>query len=609
MSIQLGPKTRYRSGRALASGGLDVDRLRQQFPILKEMVHGKPLIYFDNAASAQKPRAVLDALNHYYEHDHANVHRGVHLLSERATEAYEAARLKVQKFIQAPCLRDVIFTKGCTEAINLVAHSFGRRHLQRGDEVVISWMEHHSNIVPWQLICEERGAHLRVVPITDAGELRFDEFARLLSPRTKIVALVHVSNALGTVNPVKRMIAHAHALGIPVLLDGAQAVPHLRVDVQELDCDFYAFSGHKVYGPTGIGILYGKAEHLELMPPYQGGGDMIRSVTFEKTTYNELPYKFEAGTPPIAQAIGLGAALDFVEETGRDAIAAHEQHLLAYASERLADIPGVRIIGTAADKAGVISFVVDDPPLSALDVGTKLDLQGIAIRTGHHCCMPLMERFGIAGTARASFALYNTTDEIDVFAKVLGTIVEASRERKHSESDAADQHQPHVDGAAGTFEPAYPAATAPTPEAAAEEILEAFEFLEDWSDRYQHIIELGEKLPPMPEELQTPATRVHGCQSTVFLHARKKPGTVDVLEFLASSDAEIVRGELALLQKVYSGQRAGEVLAFDVHGFFGRLGLDRHLTMGRRNGLAEMVKRLRGFAAEVAGCQPTTPLK
>jgi cysteine desulfurase/selenocysteine lyase len=598
MSIQVGADIRPRSGRSLASAGLDVDRLREQFPILKEKAHGKPLIYFDNAASAQKPRAVLDALNHYYEHDHANVHRGVHLLSERATEAYEAARVKVQRFVNAPCLREILFTKGCTEAINLVAHSFGRRHLQPGDEVIVSWMEHHSNIVPWQMICEERGAQLRVIPISDAGELRFEEFDRLLSPRTRIVALAHVSNALGTINPVKRIIEHAHALGIAVLLDGAQAVPHLRVDVQELDCDFYAFSGHKVYGPTGIGILFGKAGHLELMPPYQGGGDMIRSVHFEKTTYNELPYKFEAGTPPIAQAIGLGAALDFVAEIGCDRIAAHERRLLEYATERVHDIPGVRIIGTAADKAAVLSFIVEDPPLSALDVATKLDLDGIAVRTGHHCCQPLMERFGIAGTARASFALYNTVEEIDDFAESLRKIV----------SEAGGKAKP---APASTLpaEPIYPPASAPTPEAAAEELIEVFDFLEDWSDRYQHIIELGEKLPPMPDELKTPENRVHGCQSTVFLDTRRKPGTADVLEFLAYSDAEIVRGELALLQKVYSGQRAGDVLAFDVHGFFHRLGLDANLSMGRRNGLGEMVKRLRGFAAQVAGRQPTTPLK
>jgi cysteine desulfurase/selenocysteine lyase len=593
MSIEVSPAVMPRG-----AANLDIEHLREQFPILKERIHGKPLIYFDNAATSQKPRVVLNELRHYYEHDNANVHRGVHLLSERATEAYEAARLKVQKFIHAPCLREIIFTKGCTEAINLVASSFGRRHLQAGDEVIITWMEHHSNIVPWQLICQERGAHLRVVPITEAGELRLDEFDRMLSPRTKIVALAHVSNSLGTINPVKRIIEQAHALGVPVLLDGAQAVPHLHVDVQELDCDFFAFSGHKMYGPTGIGILYGKAEHLELMPPFQGGGDMIRSVSFEKTTYNELPYKFEAGTPAIAEAIGLGAAVDFLEEIGRDRIAAYERHLLDYATERLLDIPGVRIIGSAVHKAAVLSFVVKDPPMSALDVGTKLDLEGVAVRTGHHCCQPVMDRYGIPGTARASFAVYNTTDEIDFFADALRTIV----------ADAGGKSKPAPVNVPRS-EPVYPAASAASPQAAADELIEAFDFLEDWADRYQYIIELGEKLPPMPEELQTPANRVHGCQSTVFMDARRKPGTDDVVEFLASSDAEIVRGELALLQKVYSGQRAQDVLAFDVQGFFHRLGLDANLSMGRRNGLAEMVKRLRNFAGEVAGLKPTTPLK
>jgi cysteine desulfurase/selenocysteine lyase len=572
-----------------AARTFDVQRVREDFPILHQKVHGKPLIYFDNAASSQKPRLVLDELRHYYERDNANVHRGVHTLSERATEAYEAARLKVQRFLNAPCLRDIIFTKGCTEAINLVASSFGRQRVQPGDEIVITWLEHHSNIVPWQILCQERGAHLRVVPINDAGELRLDELDRLLSPRTRLLALAHVSNSLGTINPVKDIIARAHKLGIAVLVDGAQAVPHLTVDVQDLDCDFYTFSGHKVYGPTGIGVLFGKAVHLELMPPYQGGGDMIRSVSFEKTTWNELPYKFEAGTPPIAQAIGLGAAVDYVEEIGREAIAAHEQCLLEHATRRLAEIPGVRIIGTAKHKAAVLSFVVEDPPLSALDVGTRLDLEGVAVRTGHHCCQPLMERFGIPGTARASLALYNTTEEIDVFAESLRKIVTA----------AGSKRRP-APAASSLSEPAYPVASAATPEAAAEEVVEVFDFLEDWSDRYQYIIELGAKLPPMPQELQTPENRVHGCQSTVFLHTRRKPGTDDVVEFLASSDAEIVRGELSLLQKVYSGQRAGDVLAFDVQGFFGRLGLDKHLTLGRRNGLAEMVKRVRSFAAELA---------
>jgi cysteine desulfurase / selenocysteine lyase len=599
MSIDVTSSVRPRAGRS--PGGIDIEQVREQFPILRVMAHGKPLVYFDNAASSQKPQAVLDEMTRYYEQLHSNVHRGVHYLSEHATEAYEAARLKVQKFLNAPCLREVIFTKGCTEAINLVAHSYGRRFLKPGDEVVVSWMEHHSNIVPWQMICEERGAVLRVVGVTDTGELRFDEFDRLLSPRTKIVALAHVSNALGTINPVKRLIEHAHALGIPVLLDGAQAAPHLAVDVQDLDVDFYALAGHKVYGPTGIGVLFGKAEHLELMPPYQGGGDMIQTVRFEKTTYNELPYKFEAGTPPIAEAIGLGAALDFVADLGQARIAAHEQALLEYATARMAEIPGVRIIGTAPDKAAVISFVVDDPPLSALDVGTKLDLEGVAVRTGHHCCMPLMERFGIAGTARASFAVYNTIEEIDVFAHALAGIVAEAAERARPAPAAAAAGSP-----SGLQ---YPAPSGESPVKVAEEILELFEFLDDWSERYRHLSEMGEKLLPMADALKTEATRVHGCQSIVFIALRKRPGTDEVVDFLADSDADIVRGLVALLQKLFAGQKASEILSFDVAAFFKQLGLDAHLSMGRRNGLGEMVKRIRSFAAEVAGKQPTAALK
>ncbi len=564
----------------------DLGRIREDFPILKQTVHGKPLIYFDNGATTQKPQAVLDAMNNYYETQNANVHRGVHRLSELATEAYEAARVKAQKFLGAHCLREIIFTRGTTDAINLVAHSYGRSHIQAGDEIVITWMEHHSNIVPWQLLCQERGAQLRVVPITDSGEMRLDELEKLLTPRTKMIALAHVSNALGTINPVRQVIELAHRRGVPVLLDGAQAVPHLRVDVQELDCDFYAFSAHKIYGPTGVGILYGKAKHLELMPPYQGGGDMIRTVSFEKTTYNELPYKFEAGTPDMAGAVGLGAALDYVEKIGLDAIAAHEQHLVRFATQCLNDIPGVRIIGTAKEKAAAISFIVEDPPLSGLDVGTRLDLNGIAVRTGHHCCMPLMERYGIPGTARASFAVYNTVEEVEFFAKTL----------KHIVAEAGSRAKP----VPLTFrqEPLYPGPSAASPDEAAAELIELFDFLEDWGDRYGQIIEMGAKLMPMAAALRTEENRVRGCQSTVFLSARRKPGTNRV-EFLADSDADIVRGLIALLQRVYSGQPADKVLAFDLQGFMQRLGLDKNLSMGRRNGLGEMVERIRKFAGEI----------
>ena len=398
----------------IVDSGFDVERLRRDFPILRETIHGKPLVYLDNAATAQKPDAVIEAIANYYRHDNANIHRGVHLLSQRATEEYEASRSTIQRFLNARESREIIFVRGATEAINLVAQTYGRTHTHRGDQVLITAMEHHSNIVPWQILCEEKGAHLRVAPIDDSGELELDEFEKLLSPRTKIVAVAHMSNALGTINPVKDIIRLAHSRNIPVLLDGAQAAPHLKIDVQDLDCDFYAFSGHKLYGPTGIGVLYGKAALLESMPPYQGGGDMISSVTFEKTLYNKIPHKFEAGTPDIAGVIGLGAAISYVNDIGLQAIAAHEHELLVYATRAIGGIPGVTLIGTAREKAGVLSFVIEN--IHPHDIGTILDQEGIAVRTGHHCAQPVMDRFGIPATVRASFALYNTTAEIDVLA-------------------------------------------------------------------------------------------------------------------------------------------------------------------------------------------------
>jgi cysteine desulfurase/selenocysteine lyase len=407
---------------AQTAPALDVERVRADFPILRTKVHGKPLVYLDNAATSQKPQAVLDALAHYYSTTNANVHRGVHLLSQMATDAYEEARLKVRDFLHAGCLREVVFTSGTTEAINLVAQTYGREHVREGDEVIISWMEHHANIVPWQVLCQEKKAHLRVVPITDAGEIVLEDYERMLTPRTRIVALAHVSNVLGTVNPVRQMIELAHRRGIPVLLDGAQAVPHLRVDVQELDCDFYAVSGHKMYGPTGVGALYGKSRYLETMPPYQGGGDMIRSVSFAKTTYNELPYKFEAGTPNIAGAVGWGAAIDYLNRLNLDAVAAHEHDLLGYVTEALGELPGVRILGTARHKAAVVSFVLDG--VHPHDIGTILDQEGIAVRTGHHCCQPLMDRYHVPATARASFGVYNTRADADALVRGLHKVQE-----------------------------------------------------------------------------------------------------------------------------------------------------------------------------------------
>jgi cysteine desulfurase / selenocysteine lyase len=395
---------------------------RHHFPLLRQRVNGKPLIYFDNAATSQKPQIVIDAMMRYYEQENSNIHRGVHYLSERATVAYEGVREKVQRFINAGNTREIIFVRGTTEAVNLVAQTYGRTHVGKGDEVLISWMEHHSNIVPWQMLCEEKGAVLRVIPINDRGELEMDDYERLLSPRTKIVGITHVSNALGTVNPVKQIIALAHSRGIPVLIDGAQAVPHMKVDVTDLEADFYAFSAHKMFGPTGVGVLYGRAQLLEHMPPYQGGGDMISSVTFEKTTYNVLPHKFEAGTPNIGGGIGLGAAIDYIMQVGTSAIAAFDGELLQYATAQLRQVPGIRIIGEAAEKVSVISFVMEG--IHAHDIGTILDHEGIAIRTGHHCAQPVMQRFGVPATARASFAFYNTKEEIDALAKGLKQVKE-----------------------------------------------------------------------------------------------------------------------------------------------------------------------------------------
>ena len=390
---------------------LDVARTREDFPILDQKVHGKSLVYLDNAATSQKPKAVIDTLVEYYTTENSNVHRGVHYLSELATRDFEETRTKVRKLLNAARDQEIIFVRGTTEGINLVANSYVKQHVGQGDEIVISAMEHHSNIVPWQIICQELGANLRVIPMNDSGELLLDEYEKLLNPKTRFVSIVYLSNSLGTINPLKKIVEMAHDRGVPVLVDGAQSTPYMPVDLQELGCDFYAFSGHKFFGPTGIGVLYGRAELLEEMPPYQGGGDMIKSVTFEKTIYNALPYKFEAGTPNIAGAIGLGAAVDYITGIGLDRIFEYEHELLEYGTTLLAEVDGLRLIGTAREKAGILSFVMDG--VHPHDIGTVLDSDGIAIRTGHHCTQPVMERFGIPATARASLAFYNTKEEID----------------------------------------------------------------------------------------------------------------------------------------------------------------------------------------------------
>jgi len=404
------------------AGVFDARRAREDFPILKTAAHGKPLVFLDNAASAQKPRQVIDAVAHVYEAEYANIHRGVYELSERTTAAFEDAREKTRAFLNAREAREIVFVRGATEAINLVAQSFGRAFLKEGDEIVLSALEHHSNIVPWQILRDMTGVVLRVAPVNDAGEIELEAYEKLLNARTRLVAITHVSNAIGTVTPIREIIRLAHAKGVPVLVDGCQAVPHQKVDLQALDCDFYAFSGHKLYGPSGIGVLYGKAEHLEAMPPYQGGGDMIRSVTFEKTDFNVIPYKFEAGTPHIAGAIGLGAAIDYLEGLGLADIAAHEQALLQHATARLSQVEGLRIVGTAAEKSSILSFTL--AAAHPHDIGTILDGEGIAIRTGHHCAQPLMDRFCVAATARASFGLYNTTEDADALAEGLRKVLE-----------------------------------------------------------------------------------------------------------------------------------------------------------------------------------------
>ena len=405
-----------------SSAPFDIMRVRQDFPILSQRVYDKPLVYFDSAASAQKPRAVIDAIKHTYETEYANVHRGVHYMSQKTTDAMEGAREKIRSFINAVSEREIIFVRGATEGINLVVDCWGRQNLKPGDEIILSQLEHHSNIVPWQLIAERTGAVIKVVPVNDAGELEMDGYEALLGDRTAMVALTHVSNALGTITPMAEIIRLAHAQGVPVLVDGCQAIPHIPVDVQALDADFYVFSGHKLYGPSGIGVLYGKETLLNAMPPYQGGGEMIDLVTFEKTTYADLPFKFEAGTPHIAGAIALGAAIDYLTGLGLEKIAAHEDDLLAYGTEQLGKINSLRFVGTAAEKTAILSFVLDD--VHPHDIGTILDREGVAVRTGHHCAQPIMERYDIAATVRASIGLYNTRDEIDVLVKALGRVQE-----------------------------------------------------------------------------------------------------------------------------------------------------------------------------------------
>ena len=562
---------------------IDVGAIRSDFPILAGQSRGKPLVYLDNGATTQKPKAVIAALQRYYESQNANIHRGVYELSQIATEGYENARRTVAKFINAAEPAEVLFTRGTTEGINLVASSFGRAFLHAGDEVFVSALEHHSNIVPWQMICQQTGAVLKVIPMNDAGELLLDQFAGMVSSRTKLVAVTHLSNSLGTVVPVEQVIAIARSVGAKVLVDGAQWVAHAPTDVRAIDADFYVFSGHKIFAPTGTGVLYGKRALLDAMPPWQGGGDMIEQVTFGKTTYAQLPNKFEAGTPNIGGAIGLAAAIDYVSGVGLDAIRAHERDLHGYLNERIAAVDGVRLIGTAANKASVVSFVLDrGVRISSHDVGVMLDLEGIAIRTGHHCCQPVMDRFGIPGTARASVAMYNTREDVDRLVTALEKIVHVSNAKVVARPDAAEVK--------------YPEPSAGTVDAAAASLVEDFDLFDSAEERYAYVMELGEKIPLMPDRLKNELTRVHGCMSVVHLHARRRPGTADGVDFVADSDGLIVKGLIAVLQRLFSGQSSREVLGFDVERFMTKLGLGDQLTQQRRTGFAGMVSRLRAHA-------------
>ncbi len=569
--------------------GFEVEAVRRDFPILATHSHGKPLVYLDNGATTQKPRAVIDAIVRYYESQNANIHRGVYELSQTATALYEGVREKIRAFIGAAEAAEIIFTRGTTESINLVVSSWSRVYLRRGDAVIVSHLEHHSNIVPWQMACEAAGAKLKVIPINDAGELDIEAFRRLLNEGgAKMVAVNHVSNSLGTINPVKEVVRLAHAAGAKVLIDGAQWVAHGPTNVQALGCDFYAFSGHKMMGPTGIGVLYGKRELLDAMPPYQGGGDMIASVTFPKTEYAALPNKFEAGTPDIAGVAGLGAAVDYLTALDLTKTSAYERDLLLYATQRLREVPSLKIIGTAKEKASVISFEIDG--LSTLDVGVGLDREGICVRTGHHCCQPVMDRFGIAATVRASFAFYNTRAEIDALVTALHGLIK-------NHNAGAGRQKPN-----GQI--IYPAATASGVKAAAESVAAEFEFLGERDAKNEYVMDLAKQLPPLFDMLKQVTPRVPGCMSQVYLVGRKKEGSGSngdaVFEFVADADAEIVRGLIALLEKLYSGQKAREVAAFDIEAFFTRIGLEQFITSQRRNGLAGMVAKIRGLAREIS---------
>ncbi|MCA9192149.1 MAG: SufS family cysteine desulfurase [Planctomycetales bacterium] len=574
----------------LKSDSLGV-RVRSDFPILRTQMNAQPLIYLDNAATTQKPKMVIDAVVDFYSNYNSNIHRGVYELSQRATDAYELARTKVAKFISAPFVEECIFTRGTTEGVNLVARCWGEENVASGDVILLSELEHHSNIVPWQLLAKKVGAELKYLPMATNGQLDLTNLEQFISDRTRIVALQMVSNALGGIHDLHPIIDLAHKVGALVLLDAAQAVAHFPVSVSNLDCDFLVFSGHKLYGPTGIGILWGRRELLASMPPYQGGGDMIESVTLTGTTFAELPNKFEAGTPDIAGAIGLGAAIDYVSSIGFAAIEAHESSLLEYATKKLEAVPGLRILGNSFPKEAIISFVIDEPPMAALDIAIALSEQGIAIRTGHHCCMPLMHRLGVAGTCRISFAMYNTHAEIDRVTEVLTEFISTARARLTA--------VPTTNCDAQNLEESFGIAAGDSPSAVAQELIEEFLLFDDNESKTELLLELGQDLPNCFEQLKLVTTSVPGCMSEVYVIGRANPQQRQIFEFTADSNAQVVRGLIAVLKKLFSGQPVKQVLEFDVQQFFRAIGLQHFVSTQRRNGLEGMLKRIRHVAESI----------
>jgi cysteine desulfurase/selenocysteine lyase len=578
----------------------DPATIRLEFPALRQEISGRPLIYLDNAATTQKPQSVIDAMGRFYSHDNANIHRAVHELSRRATEAYESARQEVARFIGAESPEQVIFTRGTTESINLVAGAWCGSNLRAGDEIVLTTMEHHSNIVPWQLAAQRVGARVLPARVDDAGELDLEHFAGLLSERTRVVAFVHVSNSLGTVNPVRELVSLARRLAPKaiVLVDGAQWVAHGSTRVTELGCDFYCFSGHKLYGPTGVGVLYGRRSVLESMPPWQGGGDMIETVSFAGTTFAGLPNRFEAGTPNIAGVVGLAEAIRFVDRVGLSAAASHEAELVARAVSGLREVAGVRLVGTPRVRVGVASFLVEG--LSALDAGVELNRKGIAVRIGHHCCMPLMEAMGVDGTIRASFAVYNTLAEVEQLVAAVAELAAGARQ--------GDSVPPVIAGSTAstqtsakselTFAP--PAAESVV--AAADALATEFELLPTREDRGQYLLDLGQRLEHQFDQLKRLTQRVPGCMAEVYLVGRVND--LGRFEFAADANAQVVRGLIAMLQRLFSGQPREDVLAFDIEAFFRRIGLDQFITSQRRNGLAGMIALIRRLAAGKDGLHP-----